>query len=337
MIRAAEELAPSVGVADACRALDVARSSLYRRRRPPPAREPRTRRPSPRSLAAEERSRVLAVLHEDRFVDRAPAAVYAMLLGEETYLCSIRTMYRILEVAHEVKERRAQRRHPHRATPRLKATGPNQVWSWDITQLPGPRRWTSFALYVLLDIFSRYVVAWMVASHETAELAQRLVREACAKQGVAPGQITLHQDRGAPMTAKTFSQLLIDLEIAASYSRPRVSDDNPYSESCFKTVKYTPSYPGSFADESLAREWCRSFFPWYNTEHRHSGIGLLTPEDIHLGRTEPLQAERQRILDAAYAARPERFVNGPPSPPAIPTEVWINRPQNIIECTSIPQ
>jgi len=280
---------------------------------------------------------VLATLHEDRFVDRAPAAVYATLLEEDTYLCSIRTMYRILEASSEVKERRAQRRHPQHATPRLKATAPNQVWSWDITRLPGPRRWTSFALYVMLDLFSRYVVAWMVASQETARLAKRLVREACAKQGVVAGQITLHQDRGAPMTAKTFSQLLIDLEVQASYSRPRVSDDNPYSESAFKTLKYTPSYPGGFDDAEAARVWCRTFFEWYNAEHRHVGIGLLTPSDVHLGRAAALQAKRQRVLDAAYAACPERFVAGAPSAPAIPTEVWINKPQNIVECVSMRQ
>ena len=334
MIRAAEELAPTVGVARACRALEVARSSVYRHRRPPSPRPRSARRPSPRALAAEERVRVLATLHEERFADRAPAAAYATLLEEGRYLCSIRTMYRVLDGAGELKERRAQRRHPHREPPRLVATAPNQVWTWDITRLAGPRKWTTYPLYVVLDLFSRYVVGWMVASRESAALARRLVREACARQGIAPGQLTLHQDRGAPMTAKTFSQLLMDLDILASYSRPRVSDDNPHAESHFKTMKYGPSYPGRFEAQEAARAWCGPFFRAYNAEHRHSGLGLLTPDAVHHGRAGELQAARQRVLADAYAARPERFVRGAPRAPRIPTEVWINRPENILECTS---
>jgi len=323
MIDAAEKLARSVGVAPACRALGVPRSSLYRHRRPAPVKPPRPAHRPPRALTDSERERVLAVLHEERFADRAPTAVYATLLEEGAYLCSIRTMYRILKAAGEVRERRAQRRHPRREPPRLVATAPNQVWTWDITRLPGPRKWTSYALYVVLDLFSRYVVAWMLAEQETAKLAKRLVREACAKQGIVPGQLILHQDRGAPMTAKTFSQLLVDLDILASYSRPRVSDDNPHSESCFKTVKYAASYPGWFAGPEAERTWCGPFFDFYNTEHRHSGLGLLTPDAVHHGRAGELQAARQRVLADAYAMRPERFVNGAPRAPEIPSEVWI--------------
>ncbi len=332
MSAAATALAPSVGMVTACRALGLSRASVYRHRKPAVAAAPRPRAAPARALAPSERERVLATLHEDRFVDRAPASVYAILLEEDAYLCSIRTMYRILDEASEVAERRPQRRHPHHEAPHLVAAAPNQIWSWDITRLPGPCKWTSYALYVVLDVFSRYVVAWMVARRETAALAKRLIGSACQKQGIQPGQITLHQDRGAPMKAKTFTQLLVDLDILASYSRPRVSDDNPYSESHFKTFKYAPSYPGRFRDPAEARQYCRAFFPFYNTQHRHSGLGLLTPEAVHHGRADEIQQARQCTLDAAYAAHPERFVGGPPKPPQIPTEVWINRLERTVEC-----
>jgi putative transposase len=337
MIAAVEQLAPTVGVASACQALGVPRASVYRHRKPPVSRPQAPRRPSPRALTSPERAQVLEVLHEDRFVDRAPAAVYATLLEEGRYLCSIRTMYRVLHEAGEVHERRPQRNHPHREPPRLVATAPNQTWTWDITRLPGPRKWVTYPLYVVLDLFSRYVVAWMVATEESARRAQRLIRDACQKQGIEPGQLTLHQDRGAPMTAKSFSQLLVDLDILASYSRPRVSDDNPYSESQFKTLKYAPTYPGHFSNPEQARSYFQEFFPWYNTEHRHSGLGLLTPDAVHHGLADELQAARQRVLDEAFTRHPERFVNGRPCPPQLAGEVWINQPQNIIECDRIPQ
>ena len=337
MRAAAEELAPTVGLAPACRALGVARASVYRHRRPPVSSPRPSRRHWPRALAPQERTQVLDTLHEDRFVDRAPAAVYAILLEEGRYLCSIRTMYRVLHDSGEVLERRRQRRHPHREPPRLLATAPNQVWTWDITRLPGPRKWVTYPLYVVLDLFSRYVVAWMVAARESATRAQRLIHNACQKQGIEPGQLTLHQDRGAPMTAKSFSQLLVDLDILASYSRPRVSDDNPYSESHFKTVKYAPAYPGRFSCPEDARTYFRRFFPWYNTEHRHSSLGLLTPDAVHHGLADELQAARQHVLDEAYSRHPERFVNGRPRPPKVPSEVWINQPDNIIECDRIRQ
>jgi putative transposase len=325
MIRAAEALAPSTSVVAACNALGVPRATLYRHRNPLP-RRPLAQRACPRALGANERAEVLNTLHEQQFVDRAPASVYATLLEQGVYFCSIRTMYRILEAEGEVKERRRQARHPRREPPRLVTRAPNEVWSWDITRLPGPRKWSALYLYVILDLFSRYVVAWMVAQRETAELAKRLVREACRKEQIEPGQLTLHQDRGAPMRAKTFSQLLIDLDILASYSRPRVSDDNPYSESHFKTLKNAPSYPGKIEDSGQARTFLGPFFDWYNTKHRHAGLGLLTPEAVHYGRAAELQVERQRVLEAAYATHPERFVHGRPQAPRIPTEVWINRP-----------
>ena len=332
MRAAAEQLAPTVGLVAACRALGVPRASVYRHRRPPVSSPRRLRRSPPRTLTPRERTQVLETLHEERFVDRAPPAVYATLLEEGRYLCSIRTMYRLLKAAGEVTDRRRQRRHLHREPPQLVATAPNQVWTWDITRLPGPRKWTTYPLYVVLDLFSRYVVAWMVASRESAALAKRLIRGACQKEGIESGQLTLHQDRGAPMTAKTFSQLLVDLDILASYSRPRVSDDNPFSESHFKTVKYAPAYPGRFYKPEEARSYFRTFFPWYNTEHRHSGLGLLTAVAVHHGHAEHLQAARQRVLDEAYERNPERFTNHPPRAPEIPSEVWINQPNNIIEC-----
>ena len=279
MITAAEELAPTTGVAPACRALGVSRASLYRRRWGPRPRRNSCRRASPRALSPEERNAVLGVLHEPRFVDRSPAAIYATLLEEGQYFGSIRTMYRALESHGEVQERREQRRHPRREPPRLVATGPNQVWTWDITRLAGPTKWSSFALYVMLDLFSRYVVAWMVALRETAKLAKRLIREACAKQQVNPGQLTLHQDRGAPMTSKTFSQLLVDLDVLASYSRPRVSNDNPYSESGFKTLKYLPEYPGRFGHRT-------------SLNHGLESINL-TEGDFHLRQ---LATDKKRCL-----------------------------------------
>ena len=335
MIRAAEQLAPKVGLASACRALGVARASVYRARQPA-QRGPRgARSSSPRALSQNERATVLDILHEDRFVDQAPPAVYAALLEEGRYVCSIRTMYRLLHDAGEVPQRRHQRRHPRLEPPRLMADAPNQVWTWDITRLPGTRKWETYPLYVVLDLFSRYVVAWMVATRESATYAKRLITNACNKQGIQPGQLTLHQDRGAPMTAKTFSQLLMDLDILASYARPRVSDDNPYSESQFKTLKYAPSYPGRFTGPQEARTYLQTFFSWYNTQHRHSGLGLLTPDTVHHGLTQQVQADRQSVLDQAYHNHPERFVKGHPRPPRVPDQVWINQPQNTIECQQL--
>ena len=322
---AATSLAAHVGVAPACRALGVSRATWYRRRRPAPGRQQPRKRPA-RALDEAERERVLDVLACPRFVDRSPGEVVATLLDEGQYLCSERTMYRILAAEQPVRERRNQLTHPHYAKPELVATAPNQTWSWDITRLLGPKRWTYFYLYVVLDIFSRYVVGWMVAERESAALATRLIEQTCLKQGIAPQVLTLHSDRGAPMTSKCTAQLLADLGVTRSLSRPQVSDDNPFSEAQFKTLKYHPGFPGRFADLTAATAFCRSFFPWYNTEHRHGGIAMLTPEDVHHGRAPRILEHRQRTLRLAWSQHPERFVHGTPKPHPLPEEVWINPP-----------
>jgi putative transposase len=282
-------------------------------------------------LPAAERTAVLEVLHEQRFVDRAPAEVYARLLDEGRYLCSERTMYRILEANQEVRERRDQLRHPRYSAPQLLATGPNQLWSWDITKLLGPAKWTYFYLYVILDVFSRYVVGWMVAHRESAQLAEKLIRETCARQGIVPGELTLHADRGSSMTSKPVALLLADLGVTKTHSRPHVSDDNPFSEAQFKTLKYRPEFPDRFGCIADSRGFCQAFFSWYNAEHHHSGIGLLTPEDVHLGRAADRIAARAEVLASAYGAHPERFVRGMPQPAAAPTAVWINAPKPGLE------
>lgn len=322
---AAQELALEVGVAPACWALGVSRATFYRRQRSAPGHQ--QPRPTPaRALCESEREHVLDVLGSPRFVDRAPAEVVATLLDERQYLCSERTMYRVLAANQPVRERRNQREHPQYTKPELIATGPNQVWSWDITKLLGPKKWTYFYLYVLLDIFSRYVVGWMVADRENSALAARLIEETCHKQGVKPQVLTLHSDRGAPMTSKCTAQLLADLGVNRSLSRPQVSDDNPFSEAQFKTLKYHPGFPGRFHDIETAIASCRSFFPWYNAEHRHGGIAMLTPEDVHHDRAQSVLAQRERTLEAAWANHPERFVRGIPKPSPLAEAVWINPP-----------
>jgi len=321
-----KEVGSRLGVAPTCAALGVSTASYYRRCKPQSAAV--ASRPSPpRTLPAAERTAVLEILHDPRFVDLAPAQVYAGLLDEGHYVCSQRTMYRILEANQEVRERRDQRRHPSYAAPQLLATEPNQLWSWDITKLLGPAKWTYFYLYVILDVFSRYVVGWMVAHCESAPLAEKLIRDTCARQGIVPGQLTLHADRGSSMTSKPVALLLADLGVIKSHSRPYVSDDNPFSESQFKTMKYRPQFPDRFGSLVDARAFCQVFFAWYNTEHRHSGIGLLTPHAVHHGLADQRIADRAQVLARAYAAHPERFVAGLPQPPARPTEVWINPPK----------
>jgi putative transposase len=326
LIQAAEELSRTVGVAPACDALVVSRASLYRRRcRQAPVARVRPR--SHRALLPHEHQAVLDVLHCEPFVDKAPAQVWAELADEGRYLCSIRTMYRILKQHGEVKERRNQLRHPNYPVPRLVATGPNQVWSWDITKLLGPVKWTYYYLYVLLDIFSRYVVGWMVARLESAALAKRLIEESCLKQGVLPEQLAVHADRGPSMTSKTVALLLADLGLTQSHSRPHVSNDNPYSEAQFKTLKYRPDFPDRFGGLEDARAFCHVFFTYYNTQHRHSGLALLTPESVHYGHADEILAARQHTLWSAYLAHPERFVQGPPQVPSLPSAVWINPPR----------
>ena len=326
-MNAAVQAAPELGPVAACVALGVSRASLHRLRNPPPPFSGPRRWPSPpRALTAEERVCVLRHLHAERFQDRSPAEVYSTLLDEGIYCCSIRTLYRILAGEGEVRERRDQLTHPPYQKPQLLATGPNQLWSWDITKLLGPAKWTYFYLYVILDVFSRYVVGWMVADREGKELARQFIAETCAKQEIAPGELTIHADRGSSMTSKPVAFMLADLGVTKTHSRPHVSDDNPFSESQFKTLKYRPEFPDRFGSMQHARNFCREFFPWYNTEHHHSGLGLLTPEVVHSQCAEHVRSLRQQTLNVAYAAHPERFVRKPPQPPALPTEVWINPP-----------
>jgi putative transposase len=324
-MKAAHDLAHRVGRKRACRALNLPRASFYRHLRGAPA---PTRRASPaRALPMHERQAVLEHLHSERFRDQAPAQVYATLLDEGLYLCSIRTMYRILESAGELRERRDQLRHPAYVKPELLACAPNQVWSWDITKLRGPVKWSHFSLYVILDIFSRYVVGWMVAYGESAHLAKRLIEETCTKQGIPAGQLTIHADRGSSMTSKPVAFLLADLGVTKTHSRPHVSDDNPFSESQFKTMKYRPEFPEYFGSIEDARAFCREFLAWYNTEHHHGGIGLLTPHVVHHGHADDVIQSRQVVLSEAYTRHPERFVRKHPTPPEKPVAVWINPPQ----------
>jgi putative transposase len=326
MIAHVAEFGARLGIAVVCAVLSIPRASFYRLLNPVygPARPRR----APRALSPAERQKVLDTLHEDRFVDQAPAEVYATLLDEGQYICSERTMYRVLAANAEVRERRDQLRHPAYAKPELLATRPNQLWSWDITKLLGPETWTYFYLYVVIDVFSRYVVAWMVATEESATLAEKLVSEAYKRQGIQPGQLTLHADRGASMTSKMLAHLLSDLGVTKTHSRPHVSDDNPFSESQFKTMKYRPDFPDRFGSLEDARSFCRAFFDWYNHAHHHSGLGLHTPHEVHSGLAEERRAARAQVLAAAHAAHPERFVSGAPSPPVLPDAVWINKPQD---------
>lgn len=328
-----QELTPALGAGAACRALGVWRGAPARKRAllhrkafvGPPTR--RAARPSPPlALDAQERKELLDTLNGERFVDTAPAAVHATLLDEGRYLGSVRTMYRLLAANGGSRERRAQLTHPAYAKPELLATAPNQVWSWDITKLKGPAKWTCFHLYVILDIFSRCVVGWLIALRESAELAEQLIAETVARHAVLPGTLTLHADRGASMRSKPVAALLVDLDIAKSHSRPHVSDDNPYSESQFKTMKYRPDFPARFGCIEDAREHCQSFFDWYNSVHRHSGIGYMTPHAVHHGHAEALLITRQASLDAAFVAHPNRFKNRKPQPHALPTAAWINPP-----------
>jgi putative transposase len=329
---AVAELVPLVGIRAACAAVGRSRATHYRHHRvgpcaPPPAPRPRAEpRPQPRALTAGERAEVLDVLHSERFVDAAPAAVYATLLDEGRYLCSESTMYRILRERGEVRERRRQAVHPPRSRPELVATAPNHCWSWDITKLRGPAKWTYYHLYVIIDIYSRYVPGWLIADRESAALAERLLAETIGKHHVLRDQLTVHADRGTSMASKPVALLLADLGVTKSHSRPRCSNDNPYSEAQFKTLKYRPEFPDQFGSIQHARAFCQTFFRWYNHDHRHSGIGLHTPADVHFGRADAIRAARREILASAYDAHPERFVRKHPEPPTLPSTVWINKP-----------
>jgi putative transposase len=323
-MKATASLAQDVGIRAACSALTVSRAGFYRWRGP--VKEKVARPKPPLALSSSERCEVLDLLHEDRFVDKAPQEIYAALLDEEKYLCSIRTMYRILETEGELKERRNQLVRPRYTKPELLARAPNEVWSWDITKLKGPAKWTYYYLYVILDIFSRYVVGWMVAQRELAVLARKLIEETMKKQSILPGQLLIHADRGSSMTSKPVALLLADLGVTKSHSRPSVSNDNPYSESQFKTMKYRPEFPERFGSIEHARAFSQTFFPWYNTEHYHAGLGLLTPEDVHYGRAPRIIEARGEVLAAAYGKHPERFKGKIPTPLMLPDMVWINKP-----------
>lgn len=320
-----ETLAQQVGVKTACEALGLSRSSRYAARKPRPVRERRPVTP-PRALSPEEKAQVRQTLNSERFADQAPREVYATLLDEGKYLCSVPTMYRILGENREIRERRNQLRHPAYAKPELLATAPNQVWTWDITHLPGPVKWVGFCLYVLLDLFSRFVLGWLVAERESAALAEQLIGESCRRQHIAVGQLQVHSDRGGPMTARPLALLFADLGVTRSLARPHTPDDNPFSEAQFKTLKYHPTFPERFGSLPDARAWGQRFFHWYNFEHHHTGLGLMTPAAVHLGQAPALHQDRQRVLQVAHAAHPERFVKGVPQPPPLPSAVWINPP-----------
>jgi len=323
-----EELTPLVGTRPACRALGASHATIYRRRRPPAPRPARPRAVPARALSEPERAAVLAELHSERFVDCSPAQVWATLLDEGRYVASERTMYRLLAAQDEVRERRDQLTHPPYAAPELLAERPNAVWSWDITKLKGPAKWTYYYLYVILDVYSRYAVGWTVQHRESAELAKALIAQATEQQKIGREQLTIHADRGSSMTSKPVGFLLADLGVLKSHNRPYTSTDNPYSEAQFKTLKYRPGFPQRFDNIEHARAFCREFFGYYNHEHRHSGIGLMTPATVHHGNAEQARAARQRALDAAYAANPERFVRQTPTPPPLPAAAWINKPDS---------
>lgn len=331
---AVEDLSLVVGMKRACRELAIPRSSVYRRRRrrlsPPPVGALRS---SARRLKDEEKSAVLACLHEEHFQDCSPSQVYASLLDDGRYHCSIRTMYRLLDAEGENRERRDQLIHSSYRKPELLATGPNQLWSWDITKLRGPVKWSFYYLYVILDVFSRYVTGWMIAYRETAGLAKQLIEHSCEKQKIVPGQLTIHADRGSSMTSKSVALLLADLGVVKTHSRPHVSDDNPFSEAHFKTMKYRPEYPDRFGSIQDARRFCQEFFHWYNHDHHHSALQLLTPATVHYHQTAQLISQRQVVLDRAYQKHPERFVRRPPQHPSLPNAVWINPPASNKENT----
>jgi putative transposase len=328
MMDAVHQLAPTVGIESACEILGVARASFYRQPAFGPA-LPLPLRPTPaRALSMGERETVRDVLNSTRFQDCAPAAIQATLLDEGRYLCSTRTMYRVLSEDGASRERRDQLTHPAYQKPELLATAPNQLWSWDITKLRGPAKWTYYYLYVILDVFSRYVVGWMIAPREAAALATKLIEETCDKHLILPDQLTIHADRGSSMRSKPVAFLLADLSITKTHSRPYTSNDNPYSESQFRTMKYRPQFPDRFGCLQDSHAFCQRFFPWYNDDHRHSGIGMLTPAMVHFGQAPAIREKRQTVLDAAYLAHPDRFVRKPPIPLLLPKEVWINKPQS---------
>ncbi|MEU5431698.1 IS3 family transposase [Streptomyces olivoreticuli] len=327
-----KELKGEIGISAACRVMNVARPSFHRRHRltpapPKPAPVPHVERVQPQALTEAERGEVHAVSASDRFADASPAHIVSTLLDEERYLCSTTTMYRLIRQKYgHVTDRRDQAVHPARVKPELAANAPLEVWSWDITKLKGPAKWTYYHLYVVIDIFSRYVVAWTVAERESAAIAKALLDEAIAREGAEPSKLTVHSDNGASMASRPVAFLLADLGVTKSHSRPHTSNDNPFSEAGFKTLKYCPTFPKTFDSLTHAREFCTRFFQAYNHDHKHSGIAFLAPHVVHTGQAERVIAERQRVLDTAYAAHPERFRHGRPRPPQLDDTVYINKP-----------
>lgn len=321
------EMRGQLPVAPLCAALGVSRATVNRRLNPAPARPVEPRSKPARALKPHERQTILDTLCDERFTDRSPAEVYYTLLDEGQHLGSVRTFYRVLAEHKSVRERRNQLSHPQHQRPELVATGTNAVWSWDTSKLRTTTKWQYFYLYVLLDLFSRYVVGWMIARHDNAALAKVLIRQSVDKHGVQPGSLVLHSDRGPAMTSKTLAQLLTDLDVTRSLSRPHTSNDNPFSESAFKTAKYHPSYPPAFSCHDHALDWGREFFHWYNHEHRHSGIAYLTPADVYFGRADAVLTARHAKRMQAYNQHPERYPNGPPTMQTLPPATYINPPR----------
>ncbi|MEO6545954.1 MAG: IS3 family transposase [Nitrospiraceae bacterium] len=349
------EMLPTTGVEFACQGLGVSRATFHRHHPiEGPARAgslrsqaeaalaliqplgPPERRRSFRALSSQEEQQVLDCLHSERFQDCAPAAIVATLLDENVYHCSTRTMYRILDKHSETRERRAHRIHPVYAKPELVANGPNEVWSWDITKLRGPVKYSYFYLYVILDIYSRYVVGWTVQQRESDDLAHDFIEETILKYDIPPGQLLLHADRGKVMRSGLVSTLLENLTVSRTHSRPYVSNDNPYSESQFRTLKYRPGFPDRFGCCQDSRAFCHQFFPWYNQQHRHSGLGMLTPEMVHFGQAKEVLFKQQVVMDTAYDLHPERFVRHAPKLKSPPLQVWINPPATAGEQTPKP-
>jgi len=322
-VRLVDERTGELSVTEACDSVSLPRATYYRSRSAPAATAGRR---SARRLSDAERGQVVTTLISDRFRDQSVRQVWAQLLDDRTYLCSVRTMYRILAENQAVRERRDHLRHPEYARPELLATGPNQLWSWDITKLKGPRKWNYFYLYLILDVYSRKVVGWMLANRESSTLAVELIRQSCQREGISRDQLTVHADRGSSMRSKPVAFLLADLGVTKTHSRPYTSTDNPYSEAQFRTLKYQPDFPERFGSLEDARAFLQRFIGWYNHEHRHSGIGLVTPAQRHSGDDRSVYAQRQVVLESFYKQHPERFVRGLPSPPELPGEVWINKP-----------
>jgi putative transposase len=324
-----ETLTAVVGVQAACEALAVPRSSLYAARQPRPETAPRPAGPPANALTPAEKAAVLGELNSARFADQTPYEVYPQLLDDGRYLCSLRGMYRILAENQAVRDRRDHLRHPVRPAPQVVARRPNQVWVWDITRLLGTLKYQCFYLYLVLDLFSRFIVGWLIAEKQSGDYAEQLLAASYRRFQLTPKQLTVHSDNGGPMTAKPVEWLFSDLGIQASLSRPHVANDNPHAEAGFKTLKYHPTYPDRFDDLAHAGRWMRDFEQWYCYQHHHSALGLMTPAAVHFGTADQLWDKRQAVLHAAYQAHPERFSRGQPVPPRWPAEVWINAPKTV--------